>query len=64
MKRIESLKDSPCYSCPNVIECESKLQRSPKLEEVKDNVIFNTNIDYKQCGIYVALTAPEMIDES
>ena len=61
-KRIETLKESPCYQCGCQDKCLEKVRRSPKLMDICDMVIGNSEFDYHNCGIWVALNAPEMIE--
>ena len=52
MKRIKSLSESPCYQCHCEWGCDEKIKRSPVLSD----------FDYHDCGIWIALNAPEMIE--
>lgn len=61
-KRIENLKQSPCYQCGCMNKCGEKISRSPKLQEIEDMVFPNADFDYHECGIWIALNAPEMVE--
>lgn len=61
-KKIESLKQSPCYQCGCINKCGEKISRSPKLQEIEDMVFSNADFDYHDCGIWIALNAPEMVE--
>lgn len=63
MKRIKSLSESPCYCCNSATQCAIKINRSPKLQEIQDAVFGNADFDYHDCGIWIALNAPEMVEE-
>ena len=62
-KRIENLKQSPCYQCGCMNKCSEKISRSPKLQEIEDMVFPNADLDYHDCGIWIALNAKEMVEE-
>ena len=62
MKKIKSLSESPCAHCGFVEECNVKIERSPKLQEIQEAVFGNADFDYHQCGIWIALNAPEMVE--
>ena len=59
---IKSLKDSPCYQCDCMELCEQKIGRSPRLQEIQDAIFGNADFDYHNCGIWISLNAPEMIE--
>lgn len=61
-KRIKSLQESPCYKCKCMIKCDKKINGSPYLYEIRDDIFGNANFDYHNCGIWIALNAPEMIE--
>lgn len=63
-KRITKLSQSPCYNCGCYNECEEKIKRTPIISEIKDNIFCNAEADYHDCGIWIALNAPDMIDET
>ena len=54
-KRIESLTESPCYKCGYQLECLERIKRSPKLMEICDSVIWNSEFDYKECSLWIAI---------
>lgn len=62
MKRIKSLSESPCYQCHYELECDEKIKRSPVLSQIRDEIFINSDFDYHECGIWIALNAPEMIE--
>ena len=64
MKRISSLKESPCYKCSATAKCLEKVERVPRLMEICNKVAGDASFNYHNCGIYISFTAPEMIDES
>lgn len=61
-KKIESLKQSPCYQCGYMNKCSEKTSGNPKLQEIEDMVFPNADFNYHDCGIWIALNAPEMIE--
>ena len=61
-RRITKLAESPCYQCGCSIECEMKTLRNPTLDEIKLSIFANADFDYHDCGIWIALNAPEMIE--
>lgn len=63
MKRIKKLSESPCYKCDCVMKCMEKISKSLKLQEIEDAVFPNADFDYHECGIWIALNAPEMVEE-
>lgn len=63
-KKIESLKESPCYNCPMATQCENKIKRSPVVSVVRDYVYSKADYDFHNCGIYISLTTDDIIDES
>lgn len=62
-KRISTLKESPCYQCGCMNECNKKISSNYKLQEIEDMVFPNADFDYHNCGIWISLNAPEMIEE-
>lgn len=63
-KRIERINESPCSKCGYSTECDVKISKNYSLATIKDLVFPNKEMDYHDCGIYISLTAPELIDES
>lgn len=63
MKRIKSLSESPCYKCGCDCECDMKIMKSPDIGVIKDKMFGDANADFHECGIWIALNAPEMIEE-
>ena len=61
-KWIEKLIESPCYQCGCIGQCSEKVGRSPKLQEIQDAVFPNAEFDFHDCGIWISLNAPEMIE--
>lgn len=43
-------------------DCSIKVNRSPVLQQWQDTVFGNADFDYHECGIWIALNAPEMIE--
>lgn len=62
MKRIKSLSESPCTNCNCEVKCAMKIDKNPKLQEIQDAVFPNAEFDYHDCGIWIALNAPEMTE--
>lgn len=62
-KRIEYLHESPCYQCGHMSQCNEKAQRIPAFKEIQDYMFANAELDYLDCPMYVALNAPEMVEE-
>ena len=61
-KRIQSLSESPCYQCHCEWECDKKIKHNSILGDIKDGVFGNADFDFHDCGIWIALNAPEMIE--
>lgn len=61
-RRINKLSESPCYQCGYSVECEMKVLRNPVFDEIKFSVFANADFDYHDCGIWIALNAPEMVE--
>lgn len=62
MRKIERMSESPCSKCGYIIECSDKVKRVPRLDEVRGLVFPNADFDYHDCGIWIALNAPEMVE--
>lgn len=62
-KRISSLKESPCYQCKCMEKCLEKISTNSKFQEIQDSIFANADFDYHNCSIWIALNAPEMIEE-
>ena len=60
--RIRKLNESPCYQCGCMEECQDRIKRNFRLAEIKDGIFGNREFDYHECGIWIALNAPEMIE--
>lgn len=56
-KCIQSLSESPCFNCGCYEKCLQKVGRSPNLRVICDNMLGNSEADYHDCGIYIALNA-------
>ena len=56
------MSESPCGKCGCMVECSNKVRRVPKLDEIRDLVFPNEDFDYHDCGIWIALNGPEMIE--
>ena len=61
-RRIQFLKESPCYQCKCQNLCRDKIKKIPKLEEYRDLIFQNADFDYHDCGIWIALNAPDMVE--
>ena len=61
-KRITKLSESPCYQCGCEDECLLKTLRNPNLDEIRLAIFGNADFDYHDCGIWIALNAPEMVE--
>lgn len=61
-KRVKSLSESPCYKCGKMQDCSVKLAKNGKLQDIADMMFSNAKADYNWCPIYIALTAPDMIE--
>ena len=55
--RIEKLTDSPCYNCGLKNECGKKIKKNYHFGVIRDNMFGNKELDYHDCGIWIALTA-------
>lgn len=62
MKRIKNLEDSPCYKCKCSKECDKRIKRNLKLSDIRDGIYGNADFDFHNCGIWIALNAPEMVE--
>lgn len=63
-KRINLLKESPCLKCGKYSECVDKALKNNQFNDIIDQVFGNKGFDYHSCPLYIALTAPDMVDES
>lgn len=61
-KRVDNLYESPCYQCGFQYECDKKIERNPNLGDIKDSVFGNADFDFHDCGIWIALNAPKMVE--
>lgn len=61
-RRIEKLKESPCYQCGCRKKCQIKINKNPVIGVLRDNIFGDADFDYHKCGIWIALNAPEMIE--
>lgn len=62
-KKIKSVKDSPCWDCPVGYECSQKRIRNRNLDPIVDMVWDKADYDRKDCPIWIAINAPEMVEE-
>ena len=62
MRCIQNLKESPCYHCGCMEKCFKKVKKNVKFQDIQDNVFPNADFDYHNCGIWIALNAPEMVE--
>ncbi len=63
-RRIMYLKESPCFKCDKHNECMVKVENNNQFSDIVDQVFGNMDFDYHNCPLYIALTAPDMTDES
>lgn len=63
-KRIEHLQESACYKCGCQEQCQEKVSRNIILEDIVNVAFSQKDYDYHNCGIWISLNAPEMVDES
>ena len=63
-KRVIKLAQSPCCQCGCCEACEEKIDRSQIIAEIKDKMFNNAEADFHDCGIWIALNAPDMVDET
>lgn len=61
-RRIKKLSESPCYKCHCEWKCNKKIKRNPILGDIRDGIFGNADFDYHNCGIWIALNAPEMVE--
>ena len=61
-RRIKTLKESPCYQCLCQNKCDKKIQKNLMLGAIRDGIFGNADFDYHDCGIWIALNAPEMVE--
>lgn len=64
MSEQVKLKDIPCMVCNKGYDCEKKIERTPRIKEIKDVMMAKTDGQFEKCGIWIALNAPEMVDET
>lgn len=62
MNRITKLSESPCSKCGCDYQCDMKIKKSPSIEVIKDKMFGRKDLDYHDCGIWIALNAPEMVE--
>ena len=62
MKRISKLSESPCSKCGKDAECDAKILRNLNLKEIKDGVFGLKGFRYKNCPLYISLTAGELVE--
>ena len=62
MKKIKSLKESPCSNCGFVVQCNERIENSSQLQEIQDMVFPDAEYNYHDCPIWIALNAPEMFE--
>ena len=55
-QRIEKLSESPCS------KCDKKLKKNDNFLDIKNQVFSDKNFNYKECGLWIALNAPEMVE--
>lgn len=62
-RRITKLSESPCYQCGFLEECNKKCEENISFQSIQNSVFRIADFDYHRCGIWIALNAPEMIEE-
>lgn len=55
--RLESLIQSPCHRCGMDEECAKKCEKNRGFYTIVDSVYGKKNYDYRECPLYIALTA-------
>ena len=61
-RRIQNLSESPCYQCLCELQCDEKIKHNYIFEDIKNEIFANADFDYHECGIWIALNAPDMIE--
>lgn len=61
-RRIERISESPCSKCGKIVECSNRIRSNYRIGEIRDSVFGNRNFDYHDCGIWIALSAPDMVE--
>ena len=61
-KRITKLSESACSKCPKIHDCDAKVARIPRFQEIKDGVFGVKGYRYRNCPLYISLTAPDMVE--
>ena len=61
-QRIEKLSESPCSKCGSKKKCDKKLKKNDNFLDIKNQVSSDKNFNYKECGLWIALNAPEMVE--
>ena len=54
-KRVEYLKESPCYQCGMSKECLAKITRCKPLQEIADYMLPRADVDYHECMLWKVL---------
>lgn len=62
-KRIEKVKESPCFNCGLDELCDYKISRNKSFREIKDMVFWDKEFLYKDCPLYISLTVGDIVDE-
>lgn len=62
-KKISHVTDSPCWNCQVQKECSLKRLKNRNLDIIVDMVWGQADYDRKDCPIWIAINAPEMVEE-
>lgn len=61
-RRISSIAESPCTSCIVSEQCDARIAKNSDLAQIKYVVYGDKCCDVSNCPLFIALTAPEMIE--
>lgn len=62
-KKITKLSESPCWACFAADECSARRLRNRNLDPIVDMVWDKADYDRKDCPIWIAINAPDMVEE-
>lgn len=61
--KITSLSESPCWTCFVGDECSARRKKNRNLDSIVDMVWDKADYNRENCPLYIAITAPEMVEE-
>lgn len=60
--RITKLSQSPCSQCQKKKKCSKKCKVNSSFLDIKNTIFKLNGFDYHNCGLYISLTAPELVE--